>query len=77
VGRVDLAVIGRGKCGASELNYVSDVEVVFSHAVREAADAADPDAEVPDGPRAAAPAAELAAGTGRVIEGAAPEPGLS
>ena len=76
VDRVDLAVIGMGKCGAGELNYVSDVDVVFAHAVREAPDGADPDTEVPDGPRAAALAAELAAGIGRVIQGAAPEPGL-
>ena len=27
---LDLAVIGMGKCGAGELNYVSDVDVVFA-----------------------------------------------
>ncbi len=32
------AVIGMGKCGARELNYVSDVDVIF---VAEAADGAD------------------------------------
>ncbi len=28
---VELAVIGMGKCGARELNYVSDVDVIFVH----------------------------------------------
>ena len=29
VDRLDLAVIGMGKCGARELNYISDVDVIF------------------------------------------------
>ncbi|MEW1964215.1 bifunctional [glutamine synthetase] adenylyltransferase/[glutamine synthetase]-adenylyl-L-tyrosine phosphorylase [Micrococcus sp. NPDC078436] len=64
---VELAVIGMGKCGARELNYVSDVDVVFVHDVAE-------DAAPVGG--AASVAAELAAGISRVITGAAPEPGL-
>ena len=37
--RVRLAVIAMGKCGGHELNYVSDVDVIFAHAP------ADPDAD--------------------------------
>ncbi|MFF7298025.1 bifunctional [glutamine synthetase] adenylyltransferase/[glutamine synthetase]-adenylyl-L-tyrosine phosphorylase [Streptomyces sp. NPDC008265] len=37
-GRCRLAVIAMGKCGGNELNYVSDVDVIF---VAEAADASD------------------------------------
>ncbi len=33
-----LAVIGMGKCGARELNYVSDVDVIFAAEPREGAD---------------------------------------
>ncbi|QAV29428.1 bifunctional [glutamine synthetase] adenylyltransferase/[glutamine synthetase]-adenylyl-L-tyrosine phosphorylase [Micrococcus luteus] len=86
VDRLDLAVIGMGKCGAGELNYISDVDVVFVHelldpdpeAAGEAgADGADGEAsDAVDGTRAAVLAAELAAGIGRVIQAAAPEPGL-
>lgn len=71
VDRVDLAVIGMGKCGARELNYVSDVDVVFVH---ETVDPDGPDA--PDDAAAGRLAAELAAGISRVVTGAAPEPGL-
>lgn len=71
---VDLAVIGMGKCGARELNYVSDVDVVFVHDTVPADELAEVD--VLDGPAAAAVAADLAAGISRVITGPAPEPGL-
>lgn len=37
---VRLAVIGMGKCGARELNYISDVDVVFVAEPREGADEA-------------------------------------
>ena len=43
--RVRMAVVAMGKCGARELNYVSDVDVVYVHAPP--ADAPD-DAEAPD-----------------------------
>ncbi len=33
-----LAIIGMGKCGGRELNYVSDVDVVYAHAVSEGAE---------------------------------------
>ena len=29
VDALDLAIIGMGKCGARELNYISDVDVVY------------------------------------------------
>lgn len=32
---VRLAIIAMGKCGAHELNYVSDVDVIFLHALRD------------------------------------------
>nr|WP_221419545.1 bifunctional [glutamine synthetase] adenylyltransferase/[glutamine synthetase]-adenylyl-L-tyrosine phosphorylase [Micrococcus flavus] len=71
VDHLDLAVIGMGKCGARELNYISDVDVVFVHEV------ADPSAEdAPDDAAAARLAADLAAGISRVLTGPAPEPGL-
>ena len=38
VTQVRLAVIGMGKCGARELNYVSDVDVIYVHSVAEGAD---------------------------------------
>ncbi|WAL40720.1 bifunctional [glutamine synthetase] adenylyltransferase/[glutamine synthetase]-adenylyl-L-tyrosine phosphorylase [Brevibacterium sp. BRM-1] len=44
---VDLAIIGMGKCGARELNYVSDVDVVYCWEPV-ADDAQDPDAPEPD-----------------------------
>ena len=43
--RVRMAVIAMGKCGARELNYVSDVDVVYAHAPTADAPA---DAEAPD-----------------------------
>ncbi len=48
---VRLAVIAMGKCGGHELNYVSDVDVIFLH---EAADADGPDADPGTAARTAA-----------------------
>ncbi|HLU96607.1 MAG TPA: bifunctional [glutamine synthetase] adenylyltransferase/[glutamine synthetase]-adenylyl-L-tyrosine phosphorylase, partial [Thermobifida alba] len=50
--RCRLAVIGMGKCGGRELNYVSDVDVVF---------VAEPTADAPDEAAALAAATRLAA----------------
>lgn len=61
-----LAVIGMGKCGARELNYVSDVDVIY---VAEPADGAD---EV----EALAVATRLAAALARACAGTASEPPL-
>ncbi len=62
---VGLAVIGMGKCGARELNYVSDVDVIFVH-----------EGEGEDEHRAATIAAALAAGISKYVTAAAPEQGL-
>ena len=65
VAAVRLAVIGMGKCGAGELNYISDVDVIYVHE----ADGLDDD-------RAAAIAETLAVGIGRAINSPGPEPAL-
>ncbi|MFJ4028412.1 bifunctional [glutamine synthetase] adenylyltransferase/[glutamine synthetase]-adenylyl-L-tyrosine phosphorylase [Paenarthrobacter sp. NPDC089989] len=65
VAGVGLAVIGMGKCGARELNYISDVDVIY---VIEAADL--------DDARAATIGTALASGISRAISSFAPEPGL-
>ncbi len=57
------AVIGMGKCGARELNYVSDVDVIF---VAEAVDGADES-------RALSVATSLATGLMRACTAATPE----
>lgn len=62
---VGLAVIGMGKCGARELNYISDVDVIY---VIEAPDLEDA--------KAATIGTALAAGISRAISSTAPEPGL-
>ncbi|WP_150462631.1 bifunctional [glutamine synthetase] adenylyltransferase/[glutamine synthetase]-adenylyl-L-tyrosine phosphorylase [Nesterenkonia ebinurensis] len=38
--QIELAVIGMGKCGARELNYISDVDVIYIHSAPEEYDAA-------------------------------------
>ncbi|MFJ7751226.1 bifunctional [glutamine synthetase] adenylyltransferase/[glutamine synthetase]-adenylyl-L-tyrosine phosphorylase [Arthrobacter sp. NPDC097144] len=65
ISRVRLAVIAMGKCGARELNYISDVDVIY---VMEAPDL--------DGTAAARIGTALAAGISRAINASAPEPGL-
>lgn len=65
IAAVGLAVIGMGKCGARELNYISDVDVIY---VIEAGGLEDA--------RAATIGTALAAGISRVISSPAPEPGL-
>ena len=65
ISRVRLAVIAMGKCGARELNYISDVDVIYvmeSTGLEEAA--------------AARIGTALAAGISRAINASAPEPGL-
>lgn len=66
---IRLAVIGMGKCGARELNYISDVDVIWVHDV-----AADADEAVQE--QAATLAAELARRTTQAIMKPGPEPGL-
>ncbi len=91
VDAVEFAVIGMGKCGARELNYISDVDVVFVHRVLERQPAegssAEEDAERAEDPAGEETAAisdsdahsiavELAAGVSRSINAPASEPGL-
>ena len=64
--RTRLAVIGMGKCGGRELNYVSDVDVVF---------VAEPAPGVPEA-AALAVAGRLATALGRACSGSAEEPAL-
>lgn len=65
VAGVGLSVIGMGKCGARELNYISDVDVIY---VIESEDL--------DDARAATIGTALASGISRAISSPAPEPGL-
>jgi glutamate-ammonia-ligase adenylyltransferase len=62
---VRLAVIGMGKCGAAELNYISDVDVVYVF-----------EADGLDEARGAVIAAALATGMTRAISAPGSEPGL-
>ncbi|GEO95960.1 bifunctional [glutamine synthetase] adenylyltransferase/[glutamine synthetase]-adenylyl-L-tyrosine phosphorylase [Kocuria turfanensis] len=71
VDRVRLAVIGMGKCGARELNYISDVDVVHVMAVDDG-----PEEDGPDGAEATTIATALATGTARAIMARAGEPPL-
>ncbi|MDK1360950.1 bifunctional [glutamine synthetase] adenylyltransferase/[glutamine synthetase]-adenylyl-L-tyrosine phosphorylase [Arthrobacter sp. zg-Y1219] len=65
ISRVRLAVIAMGKCGARELNYISDVDVIY---VMESAGL--------DETLAAKIGTALAAGISRAINASAPEPAL-
>lgn len=65
IAKVRLAVMGMGKCGAGELNYISDVDVIYVI-----------EAEELDEARASGIGASLASGISRAISGAAPEPAL-
>lgn len=65
---VDLAVIAMGKCGARELNYFSDVDVIFAHEVA-------PDSGLTQ-QAATELAVDLAAGIATVVNQPAREPAL-
>ena len=65
VADVALAVIGMGKCGARELNYISDVDVIYVVEAGELDDA-----------RASTIGTALASGISRAISSPAREPGL-
>lgn len=65
VAEVGLAVIGMGKCGARELNYISDVDVIYVVDAGELDDA-----------RANTIGTVLASGISRAISSVAREPGL-
>jgi len=68
VALVRFAIIGMGKCGALELNYVSDVDVIF---VAESSDENSLSTE-----RALTIATKLAQHVMRIVFEAGPEPGL-
>jgi glutamate-ammonia-ligase adenylyltransferase len=65
VADVGLAVIGMGKCGARELNYISDVDVIYVI-----------EAGALDDARASTIGTALASGISRAISSIAREPGL-
>ena len=65
ISRVRLAVIAMGKCGARELNYISDVDVIYVM-----------DSTGLDDTQATRIGTALAAGISRAINASAPEPGL-
>ncbi|MGG5172947.1 bifunctional [glutamine synthetase] adenylyltransferase/[glutamine synthetase]-adenylyl-L-tyrosine phosphorylase [Pseudarthrobacter sp. J1738] len=65
VAAVEFSVIGMGKCGARELNYVSDVDVIYVV-----------DAPGVDSASANSVGTALASGISRAISGNAREPGL-
>lgn len=67
VAALRFAVIGMGKCGARELNYISDVDVMYVVAVDEAAGAAA-NSRGALGESSAAGAAAAETGTGSPIE---------
>jgi glutamate-ammonia-ligase adenylyltransferase len=66
---VRLAVIGMGKCGARELNYISDVDVIWVHDVADTAEEAVRE-------QSATLAAELARRTSHTIMAPGAEPAL-
>ncbi|HLS32361.1 MAG TPA: DUF294 nucleotidyltransferase-like domain-containing protein, partial [Brevibacterium sp.] len=70
--RVRMAVIAMGKCGARELNYVSDVDVVYVHAP---GDDAPEDATAPDD-EAVRTAEEMVARITEIVGAAGQEPAL-
>ena len=67
VAATNFAVIAMGKCGARELNYISDVDVIF---------VADPASEAIDAQRAVEVGTKLATRMMRAIDGIASEPML-
>ena len=82
VDALDLAIIGMGKCGARELNYISDVDVVYVVAPVEPAAAPNAGAEGQSAPlkltenECSTIGTELVHALTRAIMGPAPEPAL-
>lgn len=72
---IDLAIIGMGKCGARELNYISDVDVIYTAAHRPLADLS-PDFQPLDEQKLIALATELVQAVSRAIMAPAAEPPL-
>ena len=82
VNALDLAIIGMGKCGARELNYISDVDVVYVVAPVEPAATPNTGAEGESAPlkltenECSTIGTELVHALTRAIMGPAPEPAL-
>lgn len=82
VGALDLAIIGMGKCGARELNYISDVDVVYVVAPVESGTVPGAGAEGEPAPlkltenECSTIGTELVHALTRAIMGPAPEPAL-
>lgn len=75
VAQVEVAVIGMGKCGARELNYISDVDVVYA-VDRVPLSDLPADTQQIDESTVSAIGSELVQGLARAIMGPAPEPML-
>jgi len=75
VDALDLAIIGMGKCGARELNYISDVDVVYVIAPAPASDLPE-GAEPPTEQECAQIGTELVHALTKAIMAPAPEPPL-
>lgn len=71
---LDFAVLGLGKTGGRELNYVSDVDVIFVHGLAECEE--DPVEKLPSEDALARMAEGLAVSIGNYINQSGPEPGL-
>ncbi|MDO5618432.1 bifunctional [glutamine synthetase] adenylyltransferase/[glutamine synthetase]-adenylyl-L-tyrosine phosphorylase [Kocuria sp.] len=83
--RLSLAVIGMGKCGARELNYISDVDVIYVHELLAQIPGTSSGADAQTAPAATSMAeeecasvlaAKLASGTARAIMATSAEPPL-
>jgi [glutamine synthetase] adenylyltransferase / [glutamine synthetase]-adenylyl-L-tyrosine phosphorylase len=74
--RVRLAVVAMGKCGARELNYASDIDVIFVAEPYPREAAAEPAAGPGDDDAALKTATRLASGLVRVCERTTPEGSL-
>ncbi len=75
VAQVELAVIGMGKCGARELNYISDVDVVYAIDRKPVSDLPE-GVEAIDENTASTIGTELVQELAKAIMGPAPEPML-
>ena len=75
--KVGLAIIAMGKTGARELNYISDVDVVYvARGLDDGSDGGSGDAEPLDEPDVIRIATRLATSVGRAVSASAGEPAL-
>lgn len=76
VAAVALAVIGMGKCGARELNYISDVDVVYVIEAEGSRDTGPTGSATVEATRAATIGTALATGLARAVFSSGREPAL-